>query len=443
MRIKSLLGKLSIERIEKFIQSPVWRLARQKGWTWEAAAVNEEMIQEAAHLLSPCAAGVLKEMLRLFAAAPVEGEQLVKEVRKRTDLSGAECQLGLAELEAAGILFSVRKAWGERLYFLPLESFSSWQRAIFPFHAEQISLQQKEDLMNGHIRPYCRPFGRQLLAALVTLGRSGLKLTASGTLPKKTVSKLLQSIDFDERWLGAFHLKWSYPESYPLTVAFILEASLAAGLLEQDEGTMKWNKDRLSRWLMLEEAEREQQLMSWLLALLLPASGESAHLAAVLTDLEAGKWYAEQHMNFMLHSANVLVSDGEERADDLALQRWYGLWHSLGWLEVADCFSTDHKQLFFRWKTAAPLGAEIVDINQNTSPYAVIQPNGEIMVEPQCPFWIRWELELLAQKNQMNRYLFIGWRLPQSPRQWSMAEQDQVFKLFYCFYPAVSHCMPL
>lgn len=399
MKMQQLAGKLSAERMESFMQAPAWYLARQRGLSWAEAAVKNETIQEAAALLTPHAAEVYKAMLLLFAVMPVEGERLIKELRRHTGLAGAECQLGIAELEEAGILFSVRKVWGESLYFVPVECYAGWQRALFPCTTEPVSADKREKLMNGVMRPYCRPLGRQLLSAFSVLGRNGLGLTASGTLPKKTVTKLVQDVDIDERYLKSFDLKWSYPDSYPLTVAFILEAASAFGLLEAAEGSLQWNEALLSNWLKLEEAVRERQLMNWCLALLLPSEAGNAHLAAALTGLQAGEWYSERNMEQWLLKAQIITGSVGKRNEDITEASWYGLWHSMGWLELVDYQVSDDKELFFRWKSAAPLLDESPLRSLGTSRFVVVQPNGEVMIDPECPFQIRWELELLAERK--------------------------------------------
>ncbi|WP_053375616.1 helicase-associated domain-containing protein [Paenibacillus sp. FJAT-27812] len=399
MRMQQLAGKLPEERKKSFMQASAWQTARQQGLSWEEAAARDETILEAAAALTPYAAEVLKGMLRLFAAVPAEEERLIKELRRHTDLSGAECRIGIAELEEAGILFSARKVWGENLYFVPVDGFASWQRALFPSNAEPLAAEDRERLMNGVMRPYCRPFGRQLLAALSVLGRSGLAVTVNGTLPKKTVNKLLQALDIDESYLKSFALKGAYSDVYPLNAAFILEAASALGLIETLDGSMRWNEGMLSNWLNIGETERESQLMDWCLALLLPAGGMSAHLATALTALQAGEWFSKRRMNERLNEAKLLMSSGADSNEAGLELSWYGLLYSLGWLELVDYAHSDHTELFFRWKSTAPIKTASKQTYETHSSYAAVQPNGEIMVEPECPFWIRWELELLAERK--------------------------------------------
>lgn len=401
MRIKQLLGKLSSERLESFMQASVWHSARNKGLTWEQAAVDHESIQEAAARLTPHASEVIKEFVRHFAAVPIEGEQLIRKLRKCTSLSGAECQLGVAELADAGILFSVQKIWGENLYFLPVECFMGWQKVFFPYKPEQLTSFERERLMNGAMRPFCRPFSRQLLSAFAVLGLSGLGLTLNGTLPKKTVSKLIQSVDLEERWLKSFELKWSHADAYPLQAAFILEAASALGLLTVEKGSLKWNEAKLHQWLKLENAAREKQLMDWCLALLLPSGIGNAHMAASMMGLQSGQWHSKSSIDLWFDDLHAATAPGKDANGQsvTANSKWCELWHSMGWIDLVDCEHANGNELFFRWNSAAPWHAREQERTTEHPSYVTVQPNGEMIVESECPFWIRWELELLAERK--------------------------------------------
>lgn len=398
MNVQQLLFKLSEERLERYIQAPVWRLAKERGLSWQESAKAKEVIQEAAHLLTPYAAAVLKEMLRLFAAVPVEGERLINEIRMHTTLSGAECQLGVAELEEAGILFSVRKVWGESLYFVPLDCFAHWQQTLFPCTVMPLTSNARERLMDGVMRPFCRPLGRQLLSAFSVLARSGLELTERGTLSKKTVAKLVQAVDLEEQWLKSFELKWAHQESYPLTAAFILEAASALGLLRTFEGTLQWDEDMLGNWLKLEEEARDRQLRDWCFTLFLSAGAASAHVAAALYGLQAGLWYSEREMEKWLDETHINTGIAAELNRGRSEPSWFGLFHSMGWLELVDCNDSGNMELLFRWKSTAPFQIESKDqiFSEN---HVAVQPNGELIVDPECPFQVRWELELIAERK--------------------------------------------
>lgn len=398
MNRRQLIAKLTAERVESFIQAPMWQTALEREMSWEGAVASREAVQEAVHLLSPYASVFLKEMLRLFAAMPVEEERLLKEIRSQTSLSGAECQIGLHELQEGGILFSVSKVWGERIYFLPMDCFVMWQGAFFPCAVNHLSSSQKEKLMSGEIRSICRPLGRQLLSAFSVLALSGLELTAKGVLPKKTIAKLEQAVDWDEKALGSFKLNGSLKEHYSLKTAFILEAASALRLLHQLDNTLMWDEVQLSDWLNLEEGERERELMSWCLSILLPAGKDGAHLASALGSLQAGIWYSEREVGNWLSEAGLIKGNGFDHMGSHAWPDWYGLFHGMGWMELVDSKDEGNSELFFRWKAISPFHSQHSSESKLDEPLATIQANGEIIVEAACPFSHRWELELIAKR---------------------------------------------
>jgi hypothetical protein len=398
MNVQQLVNKLSDERMEHLLNSSVWRSAKLRGLTWSEAAVDSRSIHEAADMLSPYAACFMKEMIRLFAAMPVEGERLLREVRMHTTLSGAECLMGLSELEEAGILFSVRKVWGESLCFIPVDSFAIWQQTLFPCTSEPLPPSDRQGLLDGKIRTAYRPLGRQLLSAFAALAKNGMELTVKGILHKKTVDKLLQAVELDEQWLSQFGLNWTLRDHYPLKAAFILEAGFAFGLLYADEGTLKWDEAVLGSWLNLKEETRERQLLEWCLKMFLPAGTGSSHVAAALVGMQAGQWYSVQHMEQWLNNAQIRAFMASDLNSGAKIPDWYSLFHSFGWLELVDYENSGEQGTLFRWKPFAALGALSDNLILGVRHFIIVQPNGEVIAQPDCPFSIRWELELMAEQ---------------------------------------------
>ncbi|MBD2871470.1 helicase-associated domain-containing protein [Paenibacillus arenilitoris] len=400
MNINRLAAKLGEERQGQFMRSAVWTEAAHRGMTWQVAAKDKLAVREAATRLSADAAAVLAWMLRLFAATPVEGDKLLKEIRRNAALSGAECQVALAELEEAGILFAVRKVWGESLYFIPPDTFAPWQQAMIPFRPEPLAPREREKLMNGEMEPNCRPLGRQLLSAFAALAACGLGLTSKGTLNKKTISKLTESAELDDRQLLPFGLNWPHREHYPLKAAFILEAASAEGLLMTTADSLRWNVPAFGRWLELNEEERERRLLDWCLSMLLPACGSGAHAAAAIIGLKAGEWYAEREVSRFLGSSGIAAFAAEDAERDSA-GLWCALFHALGWLERVESRSGGERQFFFKWVIDTDMDGAKSIVEEQAAPFRRwinVQPSGELIAEPECPFTARWELELLAER---------------------------------------------
>lgn len=388
MKISSLIEKLPTARLTGYMDTAIWREAGRRALSWQEAVVERQAVLEASSLLSVLAATVLKEMLRIYAAVPVNAEHLMKDLQRNTTLSGSECIHGLDELEDAGILFTVSKVWGERIYFLPYDCFTVWQQVLFPLEASALPSTAREQLLNGTFREGCRPLGRQLLSAFTTLAGCGLELTSKGVLSKKTIAKIVQAVDFDEQWLKSFDLKWPHREHYSLIAAFVLEAGSVFGLLYTADETLRWDEEKLFAWLALEEEIRERQLKQWCMELLLPASGSSGHLAAALSTMNDGQWYAVQPILQWLTNNRLVQSEVTNNNSN----NWYRLLHSFGWLELVESGEKSDEGMLIRWRSPLEAGTSLA--NQFIS----IQPNGEIILEPNCPFTIRWELELIAER---------------------------------------------
>ena len=45
--------------------------------------------------------------------------------------AGVNYRLGLLRLLQSGLVFAVRKGWGEKLYFIPTDTFMPWYRIIY------------------------------------------------------------------------------------------------------------------------------------------------------------------------------------------------------------------------------------------------------------------------------------------------------------------------
>lgn len=386
MNLTELVHKLPEERLKSYISDPIWQEARERGLTWSEAAADPQSVKAAAAAMPPFGTAVLRTMLAEAGAAPVDEDRLLGDVRRLTALSGAECRIGLQQLLQAGVIIAVRKVWGELLYFMPAECFAMWQQAIFPCPLAPLPATVRQQIAeSGAIQPPFRPLGRQLLTALASLARSGIQLTAKGTLSKKATLQLEESAEFDERWLRSFGLNWIRQEHYSLKAAFLLEAGQALGILRMEEQLMIWDEPCLAEWLDLDEEKRERDLLGWVLGLLLPAAGKAAHCASAICGLEHGEWYSASELDDWIAG---VTGPGHNVNETDNGPDWYTLLHSLGWLELAELRGSGTPARLFRRKSFG--GADWREL--------VIQPSGEVMTGAGAAFALRWELELVGER---------------------------------------------
>lgn len=395
MKMLQLIEKLPPERLGLFAESPIWRDAAEKGMLWQEAMVDRFAVKEAVERMSSYAKQTLRAMLRQFGAEPAAEDRLMQALREHTNMAGAECRIGLRQLVSAGILFAVRKMWGERLYFIPADSFLAWQQALFPRQ-----LEEKNGIVNpitdssGAFVGVMEPFGRRMLYALAALLKSDASFTAKGVLPKKTMQKLDAALRFQETKLRAFPINWAHSEHYSAAVALFLSASSAAGFLKKEEGRLIPDEALLQDWFTLSDEQRERGLQQWLLLYLLRASGQEAHIAGVLLSAEMEKWYSIQDAESLC--APLVGSSAVLQADDLTLtinrrlMRWIDLFHEFGWMELAELQEGRERCVVFRWRS---FPAEM------RTDGLIVQPNGEIIAPPDCGHAVRWELETIAERQ--------------------------------------------
>ncbi|WP_337098746.1 helicase-associated domain-containing protein [Paenibacillus sp. YIM B09110] len=396
MKLSELSKKLTKQQQMEFINHRVWSDANRRQLDWVEAASNLQAVGVAADKLSSHAAMLLTEMIRAFGAEPITEERLIREVRRRTMMSGAECDMAQAELEQAGILFAVVKVWGERICFLPRDCFLAWQQSLFPSEVQQVS--SSDMLLSGTVTamPVNKPLGKQLMDALAVMGQCSMALTSKGVLAKKTVAAIVQKAVFEEQTLMASGLSWSKREHYSLKAAFLLEAAAAFDLVRFDDNMLRWREDRLASWLWQDEEEREWRLLQWCLDLLLPVDAASAHLVSALCALEVGKWYRTEDIR-NLQNRWRLDKEAEGKALD-----WLSLLLAFGWMEAAQATSSGKTTELIRWKLNAytrKIDAEkgsASSVNYRDRQLRV-QQNGEIIVEPGCRLAVHWELALIAE----------------------------------------------
>ncbi|MFX3633355.1 MAG: helicase-associated domain-containing protein [Candidatus Pristimantibacillus sp.] len=393
MYVTELAQKFTEEKQAQFMKQHVWISAASHGLPWSRAIVDKHYVQEAVKALSSSAGAALRAIYIRCGAAPVHEERLLSIGSRQTGLSGAEFRCGLIELQNAGILIAVRKAWGERIFFVPRDCFILWQQCLFISNIQPQSDSKCNQL--EMMEAPCKPLGRQLLTALAELSRCGLELTVKGLLPKRTITKVTQAFELKDQQLSALRLTNAYKEQYPLSLSFLLEISLRLELFIQEERQLEWQKDKLTAWLKLPVSLREAMLHEWCVSELLNASPSMANSAALLSGLEAGKWYAEASVKEQMKQFGMMDSDEHEGVEQYDWWDWLQVLQAFGWIERAQT----PDGMLLRW-SIDPEWMHRYDLHPEP---IMIEPNGEVVVMPYCDFRIRWELELLAERMMDDR----------------------------------------
>ncbi|WP_338555794.1 helicase-associated domain-containing protein [Paenibacillus sp. KS-LC4] len=395
MYVHELADRLTDYRQQTFMEAPMWWYAVKEKKQWSDAVKDRRSVLEAIQSLSSTTLAVLKAVMKLAGADPASDEKLFRLGPKLARMSGAEFRWALDELQSGGLVFSISRNWGERVYFVPRDSFALWQQLLFPFHLEERALNA---LPEGEVqlRAPERLLGLQLLDAWAELARSGLVLTNKGVLPKKIIARLGTAVSISEKNIARLNISIDRVSKYGCIAAFILETATKLGVLEEEEERLVWVKDKLEQWLILSNSAREACLHSLIVEHYLYRQPLLAHAAAALSALSAGQWYEASdwlhHVQSEAASATGLLASGDRQL----LLSWLDTLHAFGWLERIEL---PENCSWFRWIVDPQQGAADSSIPlPNESEAVIVQPNGEIIVLPECDGRIRWELELMAER---------------------------------------------
>lgn len=394
----------------RLIESPVWMKARQKGMDWQEAIGSPEALKEAVGLLTPYGLIMLKLLLKHGGLSAMEEEKLIKAGIAEGMLAGLEAKAGVRELQTSGLLIAVAKLWGERLLFVPKDTYPLLVALFLPANARPASTGEIDESFQL-CGAACRPLGRQLLSALAELARGGTALTGKGSLPKKQSAKLQSVMELTGDALQPFAKPADGAQDYPLPVALLLHTAFSYGLLQRKERVLNWNTEDLQNWLWLDEEERELQLYRWLSAELLADKPAVALAATAAAEVEPGVWYMvkdaarwaetiyremEEDFGSGAQGQNHLAGQADKPDLTPDLERWLNLLQQCGWLERGE---TGGESLF-RFIRNFGISATKRNVEREAAEvpdYGIVQTNGELIVFPDCPFTLRWELESAAE----------------------------------------------
>ncbi|MFF2484146.1 hypothetical protein [Paenibacillus sp. NPDC058071] len=398
MYLMEIAKRMPKESLARLLESPIWREAASEGANWTEAAADEKYIKFAADRLEPAARTALGAMIVRFGRAPVEEERMLIQGASAAGISGAEFRYGLHVLVQAGIVFAVRKAWGERLYFIPTDSFSIWLRQLFPGpfagYSEDHSDSPHFFSHSGETNP--KPLGEQLLAVWAELARTGTGLTAQGRLPKRTADKLVKLLKPIRMALDGVGL----PDAIdiPKELAFALELSERIGVLKRGKRKLDWSENGMAAWFAAAASWREAVLLRICREWLLADKQAAAWLDGWLAEAKPGIWQNRGNLKQQLERLDGVFGFRMEPLATGEGESWLDLLSAFGWLELAAAPSGK----LLRWLIAYPGDGEetlprAASDTRAEEPVSV-EPNGDIIVLPGCSWRVRWALEQFADK---------------------------------------------
>ncbi|UUZ85800.1 helicase-associated domain-containing protein [Paenibacillus sp. P26] len=328
---------------------------------------------------------VLSILIRHIGREPFDEAKLEKWTQHH--MSGAETRIGLAGLLKLGIVFAFRKSWGEQIFLLPVDGLAIWRRLLFP-ELTVGPLPRKA----GADEPVYRAetdLAGELFHALVYAANHGLKLTKNGTLHKKHIQKLTSGIRIDESLLTGLPVKFAYADVYPLKLAVVLDLLLRLEPLVPGQEEWQIRTDALSRWLKSPREDQSRILYSVWRSLMLPSEPWLQHAVILMErcSLQEGSTAAEplQRLQEAALLPHAVDHEDQESVERRLQTQWLNPLAALGWVD-------QEAEGRYVWRLAIEGG----ESGEEEPGGIIVQPDFEILVPPDVPMAVCWELACLA-----------------------------------------------
>lgn len=345
-------------------------------------------------------------ILRRFAGLSFKLEHLAKAAEGRR--TAAALRAAVPALLRHGYLVTACNAWGERLFFISEELLGALQELwitprLTPIDGRQVKL----------VKEARRGLAWDLFRSLVWIARCGMPVTAKGTIHQRALEKLSRQIALQPGDVAGLSLK--YPDAGPLpsSIAVVLDLLLDLGLIVQAPKAWQLSVPELFFWLKRDWCGMNAELFRRIRLKYVPAEAGMQHFVHALSSpgIAEGEWYSFEMLLRWLQQERLLRADLNE-ADLGWLWGWMEAMCGFGWVELG---LADGGIRAFRWlempnRTEEELAEGIAapaassGHSRHLSRYGFyVQPDFEIMVPPEIPFTVRWELEAFAESVAVDR----------------------------------------
>jgi hypothetical protein len=292
-------------------------------------------------------------------------------------MAGAEAIMGLANLRKKGIVYAIRKHWGENNYCLPSETLKIWQ-TIFMKTIKPCEEQEALSITEAFDTP--RYLILNIFWLLNYIEHNEIVLTSKAAIPKRHLLKITKKLHWNEKLLPFWKPDQIITDTYSPALSITLEFTQQLNLIHWGKSYLTLRTANVREWLRLSIEEMNRQLYRVFRNNFMPVSVADEHFLTKLEGLSYKKWYLIEHFIYWLQEYDII----------LLFSDWMEFLEALGWVEQ----SFDHKaRAVFRF--IVPL-SEINESKRGTGKFYV-QPDFEILVPPDVSFAVCWELTYVSE----------------------------------------------
>ena len=365
----------------------------KQGHTLGSMSVNQVIMETVYNQMTLQERQVLQLIVTMIGCEPFDNVKLEK--LGAPVMSGADTKVGLLLLLKKGICFAFRKSWGEHVYRMSLDMLALWHRILFAESLGETARRSEDDQVEL-IETGGRGLAEDLFQAMVYIGQQPIKLTKSGTLPKRQLQKLCELLSIRDEWFEGTGIKYVYADVYSLKVAVIMECLTRLQLIEPNEERLELHELHSRQWLSLSEAAQTNALYFIWKSVLFPSEAWLQHAYLWLETFPQGEWISSEQLRQWLLDQRLISAgserDGTESFLEALEHQWLLPLIGFGWLEKG---TNSLGIAYYRWKVH-PLNPDIIE--QEDARFYV-QPDFEVLVPPGVAYSVRWELAVFSDQH--------------------------------------------
>jgi hypothetical protein len=178
-------------------------------------------------------------------------------------------RLGLTALRRKGIIYTVRRQWGEVAYILPADLEALFYSVILKDQGLDDEDSWNQPISSSEIviqRDKRSPFYVDLFFLLDEIRKAPqaeIPLTQKGTIHKRYIRLWLEKIADRESDLGSFSLSIEHRDTYTNQLAILLDFLSRKKLINWFEGSLRLDFKKTRAWMKLSRQEMSEQFVEY------------------------------------------------------------------------------------------------------------------------------------------------------------------------------------
>lgn len=306
--------------------------------------------------------------------------------------ANAEIKLALLRLRQKGVVAVMKKMWGERIYYLPRDSFASWHQILLqPPHFSARRSADMTEMANDHEEAI--GLDRALFRLLQSIDRNGLHLTKQGNLPQRMMQRLEAHCTLSEASYQSLQLPIAREAPYSRTLAILLDFAFYFGLIAEDDRRWHKQEEAITSWFAQTAKERHHKLMKRWEQIFILNESWFQHAIEGIRHQPVNEWFSLRQLLSWLSSHEQISMPAIDDAITVLWSVWLLPSAENGWFKLTE---DDGEKLVMK-----------LDVVEQEVDEFIITDDFEIHVPPHVRFTLRQAIERfceLAHDDVWSRY---------------------------------------